>query len=86
MTPMMMQPNGTRFAGGWLLNTVDNWLGSAAKYDESGKAGILISSPWGIGILEYAPGTLTTQTIAPNGTNIGGWVLDTATDNLGHGV
>ena len=51
MTAPMMAPNGTRF-GGWLLNTGDNTFGPIADYDGDGRAEILVTSPWGIGILE----------------------------------
>ena len=49
----MMAPNGTRF-GGWLLNTADNQLGIAGKYAGGRQAEILVSSPWGIGILQLS--------------------------------
>lgn len=82
MTAPMMAPNGTRF-GGWLLNTADNTVGPVADYDGDGHAEILITSPWGIGILKYAAGTLTAPMMAPNGTMFGTWKLDTAVDEFG---
>ena len=47
----MMAPNGTRF-GGWLLNTADNSFGPVGDFDGDGHAEILVTSPWGIGILK----------------------------------
>jgi len=78
----MMAPNGTRL-GGWLLNTADNHLGTPADYDGDGRDEILISSPWGLGILELSGGTLTSTVMAPNGTRYGGWLLNTADNRLG---
>ncbi|HEY4029766.1 MAG TPA: C1 family peptidase [Caulobacteraceae bacterium] len=82
MAAPMMAPNGTRF-GGWLLNTADNQVGEVADYDGDGKAEILITSPWGIGILKDAGTTLNAVTMSPNGTHLGAWVLNTAVDQFG---
>ena len=78
----MMQPNGTRF-GGWLLNTSDNQFGPAADYDGDGRVELLVTSPWGTGILKLAGGTMTAPMMAPNGTRFGGWLLNTADNQLG---
>ena len=77
MTPLMMAPNGTRF-GGWLLNTADNQLGIAGSYAAGRQAEILVTSPWGIGILKLVGSTLTAPMMQPNGTRFGGWLLNTA--------
>lgn len=82
MIAPMMQPNGTRF-GGWLLSTADNQVGPAADYDGDGHAEILITSPWGIGILKLAGATMNAPAMVPNGTHIGGWILDTSKDQFG---
>jgi FG-GAP-like repeat/Peptidase C13 family len=82
MAAPMMQPNGTRF-GGWLLNTADNSFGPAADYDGDGKAEILVTSPWGIGILKMSGDTMTAPMMQPNGTRFGGWLLNTADNNFG---
>jgi hypothetical protein len=91
MTVYTMHANGTRFNGGWLLNTANDWLGSAADYDGDGRAEILVTSPWGVGILEYvAGGGIACPTIQANRADIGkpgrAWVLDTAACDFGHGV
>src|SRR5215210_993982 len=77
MAAPMMQPNGTRF-GGWLLNTGDNAFGPAADYDGDGRAELLVTSPWGLGVLEQAGTTMGAPIMAPNGTRFGGWLLNTA--------
>ncbi|PKV50792.1 VCBS repeat protein [Aquimarina sp. MAR_2010_214] len=80
--PIMMKPNGTRF-GGWLLNTADNVFGPIGDFDGDGRDEILITSPWGIGILKLNGDTLDTVMLAPNGTRFGGWLLDTSRNWFG---
>jgi hypothetical protein len=82
LTVVMMAPNGTRF-GGWLLNTGDNQVTTLADYDGDGRAEILISSPWGIGFLKLSGATLTSPIMCPNGSRIGGWLLNTLDNRLG---
>lgn len=82
LTPLMMAPNGTRF-GGWLLDTSNNYFGPGADYDGDGKAELFVSSPWGVGILKLAGGTLTSPMMAANGTRFGGWLLETADNRFG---
>ncbi len=77
LTAPMMAPNGTRF-GGWLLNTFDNRVATAADLNGDGEAELLISSPWGIGVLELTGDTMNSIMLAPNGTRFGGWLLNTA--------
>jgi acyl-CoA hydrolase len=82
LTAPMMQPNGTRF-GGWLLNTADNTFGHAADYDGDTRAEILVTSPWGVGILKQFGATMSAPMMAPNGTRFGGWLLNTADNYFG---
>lgn len=82
LTAPMMQPNGTRF-GGWLLNTADNNFSPSGDYDGDGRAEILVSSPWGIGILKQVGTTMAAQFMAPNGTRFGGWLLNTSDNDFG---
>jgi VCBS repeat protein len=77
----MMAPNGTRF-GGWLLNTADNRFSPVADFDGDGRAEILVTSPWGIGILKLSGSTLNAPMMAPNGTRFGGWLLNTADNHF----
>ncbi|HED15815.1 MAG TPA: hypothetical protein ENI64_03190, partial [Gammaproteobacteria bacterium] len=72
----MMARNGTRF-GGWLLNTFDNRIHAAADFDGDGKAELLITSPWGIGVLELDRTSMNSVMLKPNGTRFGGWLLNT---------
>jgi subtilisin family serine protease len=80
--PLMMAPNGTRF-GGWLLNTADNHFGPVGDFDGDGRDEILITSPWGMGMLELSGGTFSAVMMAPNSTRFGGWLLNTADNWLG---
>jgi hypothetical protein len=82
LSALMMQPNGTRF-GGWLLNTADNHFGPAGDYDGDGQAELLVTSPWGIGILKHAGPTLSAPMMQPNGTRFGGWLLNTFDNDFG---
>jgi acyl-CoA hydrolase len=84
-TVPMMAPNGTRF-GGWLLNTADNRLATGADYDGDHRSEILVTSPWGVGMLKLNGNTLTAPTMQPNGTRFGGWLLNTIDNDVGHGV
>ena len=84
LIPIAMKTDGSHLAGGWNLDTSDNWLGSAARYTES-EMGILVSSCQGVGILVYSSGGLEWRTLAPSGTDLGGWALDALSDNFGHG-
>lgn len=81
----MMAPNGTRFDG-WLLNTADNSFGRAGDFDGDRHAEILVTSPWGLGILEQAGATMAAPTMVPNGTRMGGWLLNSVDNDFGHGV
>ena len=82
LTAPMMAPNGTRF-GGWLLNTADNRFDLMADFDGDGKTELLVTSPWGIGILKLSGNTLSAPVMAPNGTRFGGWLLNTADNRFG---
>ena len=82
LEPVMMAANGTRF-GGWLLNTADNVLGPVGDFDGDGREEIVISSPWGIGLLRWDGSNLVPVMMAANGTRFGGWLLNTADNRFG---
>jgi hypothetical protein len=73
----MMAPNGTRF-GDWLLNTADNQFGLVGDVDGDGRDEVLVTSPWGIGVLKLEGSTFDVVMMEPNGTRFGGWLLNTA--------
>src|SRR5215470_4514589 len=82
MNALMLAPNGTRL-GGWLLNTADNRFGPLADYNGDGRAEVFVSSPWGLGFLEFSGGSLTSTGMTANGTAIGGWTVNTAANQFG---
>ncbi len=82
MSAPMMQPNGTRF-GGWLVDTSADLFGPAADYDGDGRMELLVTSPWGLGILKQAGATMVAPMMAPNGMRFGGWLLNTADNQFG---
>lgn len=78
----LIQRNGTRFDG-WLLNTVDNRFGPVGDFDGDGKQELLVTSPWGIGLLAAHGGTFDARVIRPNGTRFDGWLLNTRDNRFG---
>ncbi len=78
----LIKRNGTRF-GGWLLNTADNRFGPVGDFDGDGRQEILVTSPWGIGILKARGSTFRNLLIKPNGTRFSGWLLNTADNRFG---
>ncbi|KAH6667508.1 peptidase S8/S53 domain-containing protein [Halenospora varia] len=87
MVPLMMAPNGTRFLStgtdSWFLNTADNDFSQVGDFNGDGRKDIFVSSPWGIGILRLDGNTLRVLTMIPNGTRVGGWLLNTADNRFG---
>ncbi|WP_139057919.1 FG-GAP repeat domain-containing protein [Tsukamurella pseudospumae] len=81
LTTLMLAPNGTRF-GQWLLNTADNNFVAIADFTGAGRAQVLVTSPWGLAVLGWIGGALTTVTAIPNGIDLGGWRLDTTQDRI----
>jgi hypothetical protein len=73
--------NGTSL-GGWQLETANNRFGSLGAYDGAGQTEILATSPWGIGILRPSGSTFAATMMQPNGTRLGGWILDTTSNSL----
>ena len=80
IAPVFAAPNGTRF-GGWLLNTRDNQIQLIADFDGDGMDELLVTSPWGIGILKMVSGVLSSVAMYANGTTIGTYVVNNS-DNF----
>ncbi len=81
----MQVPNGTRF-GGWLLNTRDNRINQAVDVDGDQRAELVVSSPWGMGILKLNGDSFDALATLPNGARLGGWLLNTADNDLEAGM
>ena len=54
-----------------------------ADFDGLGRAGIFVSSRWGIGILKYDAGKLIALATAANATRLGQWVLNSEANVFG---
>jgi hypothetical protein len=81
----MYAPNGSLF-GGWLLNTRDNRLNVAFDFDADGRSELMISSEWGVGVLKFNGQTFDALAMAPNGTMIDHWLLNTDENDLEAGA
>jgi hypothetical protein len=77
-----MAANGTRI-GGWVVDTRNNRYGPAADYDGDGRAELIATSPWGLGVLEPTGTSAGSPVMAPNGTRFGGWNLQTDDNRFG---
>lgn len=51
--------------------------------DGDGHDELLVSSPWGVGVWKLSGSSMTAPMLAPNGTRFGGWLLNTADNDLG---
>jgi hypothetical protein len=82
LTTVATASNGTRL-GGWLLDTRANSIfGIGYVNDSFFRDAIMIRSAWGIGMLTLDGSTLTTSMLAPNGTRFGGWLYNSAADQI----
>ncbi|NEP55346.1 MAG: hypothetical protein F6K65_43815, partial [Moorea sp. SIO3C2] len=50
---------------------------TAADFNGDGADELLITSPWGIGVLELVGNKMNSIMLKPNGTRFGGWLLNT---------
>lgn len=81
-TAPVMVANNTPLQGGWRLNMADNRIAAIDDFDGDGKDEILITSPWGIGLLKVQSNTLVTVAIHANGTVLTGGYVVSNTDKL----
>ncbi len=79
LTHLMMAPTGTRF-GGWNFNVAGDKVHGVGDFNGDGKADLLITSGWGLGILTLSGSTLTHVIMAPSGARFGGWNFNAASD------
>jgi len=96
LTSSMMAPNGTRFSdgtrfGGWTYNSKTDRIAGAGNFKrESGniqKAEILVTNKSGLAVLGCNTSLFglgcASLTAAPNGTRLGGWLLNTKANHIG---
>ncbi len=74
---VFMAPSGTRL-GSWLLGTSDNNPRLIGDLDGDGLDEIVITSPWGLGVLKMIDGDLRSVAMHPNGDNLGGYIVHNA--------
>ncbi len=77
LNSILVKPVGTNF-GGWTYNTQsvrDNKIQQIADFNADGKDDILVSKPYGMGILSLSGNTFTSLYIKQNGKQIGPWHL-----------
>ncbi len=84
LVSLVAKPNGTGF-GTWNWNSAEDRIHATGDFNGDGRADIVVSSPWGIGILTLRGGSLTTLVAQPGGTRIGAWNWNSARDRI-HGT
>ena len=75
-------PNQTSLSG-WRLNTDNDRFGPVGDFSGDGRAEVLVSSGWGIGVLRLDDGQLDVVAAVPNQTSLSGWRLNTDNDRFG---
>jgi hypothetical protein len=71
---------GTRL-GSWLLGPRDVFQG-VADFDGDRKEELLISSPWGVGVLEWNGTRLSSKYLRANGERMGAWRVNSRRDRF----
>jgi hypothetical protein len=77
---LVSRPNG-RF-GEWNFDSNVNKVAGIGDFNGDGRADILVTSVWGIGILTRSNSTLTSLLTKPNGSAFGAWRYSSATDEV----
>jgi hypothetical protein len=78
---LMVSPNDTWF-GGWRYNSLNDTIHSISDFDGDGRAEILITSAWGLGILKLEENHLISIATYSNGTDLNGYILNTRTSRI----
>jgi hypothetical protein len=82
----MSARHGHHFGHGpntWKLDSASDLFGPVADFDGDGQKEVLVTSPTHLGVLKYSNGSFTSITMVANGTNLGGWTLNTGLDRFG---
>ncbi|HEX2948556.1 MAG TPA: hypothetical protein VHV83_03135, partial [Armatimonadota bacterium] len=79
-TKMMAQDD--QVYNGWRLDVNANRMNVVADFDKDGVDEILVSSKWGIGIMQKSGATASFIMTAPNHTVFGDWNLNTAENDF----
>src|SRR5262249_19484506 len=88
LMPLFVATDETWF-GGWRFQSAVTRIVGTADINGDGRKDIVITSAWGIGVLTYDGGSLTSLTVQRNGTKFGrsgnssgDWVLDTLLNSI----
>ncbi len=79
MTASVIKPKDTWF-GQWRYNPRDNRVRAIADFNGDGKDDIVVTSPWGIGILKRSGNSLTSLVAKPKDTWFGQWRYNAKTN------
>ena len=63
-----------------MLNTADNTYCSCGKFDRDAQNDMVVSSPWGLGVLSLQNSSHVFM--APNGTRLGDWLLNSGDNTV----
>ena len=66
-----------------MLHPSINLFGPVGDFDGDGASEIIVTSCWGLGVLKYLNGTITSIQMLLNDTKIGDWTLSTGADVFG---
>jgi hypothetical protein len=70
--------------GGWTLDTSVDQFGATADFNQSGQDQVFVTSPHGVTFLTLAwSATATSNGLTPNGSDLGGWKLETSNNVFG---
>lgn len=75
------QTTGGDWIGGWRLGG-NTRVGPAADFDGIGRPQLLVTSPWGFGVLTWSAGAWSTSAITASGTACGSWRINLAGDRM----
>jgi FG-GAP-like repeat len=82
---LMAQPRNTWF-GSWrwdaTVNPGRDKIQMVADLNKDGKADILVTSSWGIGLLTLVGNSINAYVAKPNGTRFGGWNFNSADNSF----
>ena len=72
LTPLIIKPKDTVFDG-WRYDPAQTRVRAIADFDGDGREDLVVTSPWGLGILEVNGATMTALVAKPNDTWFGAW-------------
>lgn len=68
--------------GAWRCNPDDNTIEGSGDFDGNGRDDMLVTSPWGIGLLKLQGSALTSMVAKADGTLFGAWRYSAGADKI----